>query len=63
MTNCSSYLPRKMIEGLYNMYLKDKLASFDESINRRTLLTEVKDLAGHDFPKRIQDCIECLPSY
>lgn len=45
-----------MIEGLYNMYMKDKFVSFDESMNRRMLQTEVKDLMGSDFSKRISEC-------
>lgn len=48
-----------MIEGLYNQFIKDKFVTFDENMNRRALMAEVKDITGTDFSKRIQDC-RCL---
>lgn len=52
-----------MIEGLYNYYVRDKFVSFDESMNRKILQNEVKDLVSADFSKRIQDCKRCLLSH
>lgn len=36
--------------------MKDKFATFDESISKRALQHEIKEIAAHDFSKRIQDC-------